>query len=164
MEEEKWYTLNLKALYEKYAESPEEDGQVQVCGGGLYRTTDAAGTRYELISDTGDMVLETEYYTAEFDSGYVEVKGVNGNTDKFLLTEEEFQVAAELSETKPQTVSGKVVYVKWKNQENKIEMVGVFKNPDMGYKVREEKERELIGEGNIVEDDFMVWIEDVEIM
>ena len=164
MEEEKWYTLNLKALYKKYAEFPEEDGQVQVCGGGLYRTTDAAGTRYELISDTGDMVLETEYYTAEFDSGYVEVKGVNGNTDKFLLTEEEFHVAADLSETKPQTVSGKAVYVEWKNQENKIEMVGVFRDPDIGYKAREEKERELIAKGNIIEDDFKVWIAHVEIM
>lgn len=63
-----------------------------------------------------------------------------------------------------ETVSGKAVYVEWKNQENKIEMVGVFRDPDIGYKAREEKERELIAKGNIIGDDFKVWIAHVEIM
>ena len=70
MEEEKWYTLNLKALYKKYAEFPEEDGQVQVCGGGLCKSGQSGNYygRYECSEFHNMLVWNTWcYFSYYFD-------------------------------------------------------------------------------------------------
>lgn len=57
----------------------------------------------------------------------------------------------------------KIVYVEYR-ESRELDIVGVYENENIAYRIRELREYELKGEGYDTDDDVRVWIEDVNIV
>lgn len=57
----------------------------------------------------------------------------------------------------------KIVYEQWR-ETYEINIIGVYEDEDVAYRQRETRERELMEDGEDIEDEVRVWIEDVDII
>ena len=57
----------------------------------------------------------------------------------------------------------KIVYEQWR-ETHEVNIIGVFKDGDRAYRVRENKEYELKEKGYDTDEDVRVWIEEVDII
>ena len=57
----------------------------------------------------------------------------------------------------------KIVYVEWR-ESRELDILGVYENEDVAYRIRENNEYELKEQGYDTDEDVRVWIENVDIV